>query len=74
MTRLMAQVQTEVFHSAVFYFEGCKHLFLSGVRDYIHVVDLSKGHIAALKKLKENCGCKVLERTFSNHLFKTLIS
>lgn len=30
-----------------------------GVRDYIHVVDLAKGHIAALKKLKENCGCKV---------------
>lgn len=32
---------------------------LLGVRDYIHVVDLAKGHIAALKKLKENCGCKV---------------
>lgn len=31
----------------------------TGVRDYIHVVDLAKGHIAALKKLKENCGCKV---------------
>ena len=31
----------------------------AGVRDYIHVVDLAKGHIAALKKLKENCGCKV---------------
>lgn len=30
-----------------------------GVRDYIHVVDLARGHIAALKKLKENCGCKV---------------
>uniref|UniRef100_A0A8C8DH06 UDP-glucose 4-epimerase n=1 Tax=Oncorhynchus tshawytscha TaxID=74940 RepID=A0A8C8DH06_ONCTS len=29
------------------------------VRDYIHVVDLAKGHIAALKKLKDNCGCKV---------------
>lgn len=29
------------------------------MRDYIHVVDLAKGHIAALKKLKENCGCKV---------------
>ena len=28
----------------------------TGVRDYIHVVDLAKGHIAALKKLKENCG------------------
>ncbi|XP_005988808.1 UDP-glucose 4-epimerase [Latimeria chalumnae] len=31
----------------------------TGVRDYIHVVDLAKGHIAALKKLKESCGCKV---------------
>ncbi|XP_075883657.1 UDP-glucose 4-epimerase-like isoform X1 [Nelusetta ayraudi] len=31
----------------------------TGVRDYIHVVDLAKGHIAALKKLKEGCGCKV---------------
>lgn len=30
-----------------------------GVRDYIHVVDLAKGHIAALKKLKEQCGCRV---------------
>lgn len=28
----------------------------TGVRDYIHVVDLAQGHIAALKKLKENCG------------------
>uniref|UniRef100_A0AAQ4NU95 UDP-glucose 4-epimerase n=1 Tax=Gasterosteus aculeatus aculeatus TaxID=481459 RepID=A0AAQ4NU95_GASAC len=28
----------------------------TGVRDYIHVVDLAKGHIAALKKLKDNCG------------------
>lgn len=31
----------------------------TGVRDYIHVVDLAKGHLAALRKLKENCGCKV---------------
>ncbi|XP_034015632.1 UDP-glucose 4-epimerase isoform X2 [Thalassophryne amazonica] len=31
----------------------------TGVRDYIHVVDLAKGHIAALKKLKDNCGCRV---------------
>ncbi|MDR1966170.1 MAG: UDP-glucose 4-epimerase GalE [Synergistaceae bacterium] len=28
----------------------------TGVRDYIHVVDLAKGHVAALKKLSENCG------------------
>lgn len=34
-------------------------MILSGVRDYIHVVDLAKGHIAALRKLKESCGCKV---------------
>ncbi|XP_049734205.1 UDP-glucose 4-epimerase isoform X2 [Elephas maximus indicus] len=31
----------------------------TGVRDYIHVVDLAKGHIAALRKLKEQCGCRV---------------
>ncbi|NWT18438.1 GALE epimerase, partial [Vireo altiloquus] len=38
----------------------CPHPHVpTGVRDYIHVVDLAKGHIAALKKLKENCGCKI---------------
>lgn len=31
----------------------------TGVRDYIHVVDLVKGHVAAIKKLKENCGLKI---------------
>lgn len=28
----------------------------TGVRDYIHVVDLAKGHVAALKKLDTDCG------------------
>ena len=28
----------------------------TGVRDYIHVVDLARGHIAALKKLETQCG------------------
>ena len=28
----------------------------TGVRDYIHVVDLAKGHVAALKKLDTRCG------------------
>jgi UDP-glucose 4-epimerase len=28
----------------------------TGVRDYIHVVDLALGHVAALKKLGTNCG------------------
>jgi UDP-glucose 4-epimerase len=28
----------------------------TGVRDYIHVVDLARGHVAALAKLKGNCG------------------
>ncbi len=28
----------------------------TGVRDYIHVVDLATGHVAALKKLAQNCG------------------
>ncbi len=29
----------------------------TGVRDYIHVVDLAKGHLCALAKLKEDPGC-----------------
>ena len=31
----------------------------TGVRDYIHVVDLAKGHVKALDKIKEKAGCKV---------------
>ena len=31
----------------------------TGVRDYIHVVDLAKGHVKALNKIKENCGLKI---------------
>ena len=29
------------------------------IRDYIHVVDLAKGHVKAVKKLEENAGLKV---------------
>jgi len=29
------------------------------IRDYIHVVDLAKGHICAVKKVTENCGLKI---------------
>jgi len=32
----------------------------TGVRDYIHVVDLAKGHVAALKKLDTKCGLFVV--------------
>jgi UDP-glucose 4-epimerase len=28
----------------------------TGVRDYIHVVDLARGHVAAMRKLAEGCG------------------
>jgi len=31
----------------------------TGVRDYIHVVDLAKGHVAAVKYTTENKGCEV---------------
>lgn len=31
----------------------------TGVRDYIHVVDLANGHVKALDKIKEDCGVKV---------------
>lgn len=31
----------------------------TGVRDYIHVVDLAKGHVAAVKYIMANPGCEV---------------
>lgn len=31
----------------------------TGVRDYIHVVDLAKGHVKAIKKLEKNSGVSV---------------
>jgi len=31
----------------------------TGVRDYIHVVDLAKGHVAALHKIEEKAGLKI---------------
>lgn len=31
----------------------------TGVRDYIHVVDLARGHVKAIDALKRNCGLKI---------------
>ena len=31
----------------------------TGVRDYIHVVDLARGHVKALDKIREDCGLEV---------------
>ena len=31
----------------------------TGVRDYIHVVDLALGHVKAVNKIKEKCGLKI---------------
>lgn len=31
----------------------------TGVRDYIHVVDLAVGHVKALNKIREKCGLKI---------------
>ncbi len=31
----------------------------TGVRDYIHVMDLAKGHVSALKQISAGCGVKV---------------
>ena len=32
----------------------------TGVRDYIHVVDLAKGHLAALSYIENNAGCEAV--------------
>ena len=34
----------------------------TGVRDYIHVVDLALGHVKALKKIEEKAGLKIYNR------------
>lgn len=31
----------------------------TGVRDYIHVVDLARGHVCALNAIKNNCGAEI---------------
>ena len=31
----------------------------TGVRDYVHVMDLAYGHVAALKRIRENCGVDI---------------
>lgn len=37
----------------------CWFLLFSGIRDYIHIVDLATGHLAALKKLEGGkAGCQ----------------
>lgn len=33
--------------------------FVTGIRDYIHVVDLARGHLSAMQKIDEDCGLKV---------------
>ncbi|RYR26059.1 hypothetical protein Ahy_B02g060212 isoform D [Arachis hypogaea] len=44
----------------IFSLENCEQSSLLEVRDYIHVVDLADGHIAALNKLEDpKIGCEV---------------
>ena len=31
----------------------------TGVRDYIHVVDLARGHVCALNAINNKCGCEI---------------
>lgn len=31
----------------------------TGIRDYIHVVNLAKGHVSTIKKMEENCGLEI---------------
>jgi UDP-glucose 4-epimerase len=40
----------------------------TGVRDYVHVMDLATGHVAALNKLeKQHLGLKVIYHIFSDY-------
>lgn len=45
----MADLQLSLIGNLLFIF----YLFI-GIRDYVHVMDLAEGHVAALKKLQSN--------------------
>lgn len=47
------------------------HFFLPiiGIRDYIHVVDLAKGHVSAVKYLSKFKGCKVVIAFIQHYTF-----
>lgn len=38
----------------------------TGIRDYIHVVDLAKGHLKALEALSRNCGLQIYNLSTGN--------
>ena len=42
----------------------------TGIRDWIHVVDLAIGHIAALNKIATNDGIKVFQSKIQQFLFE----
>lgn len=49
--------------------------YLAGVRDYLHITDLAKGHIAAMSKVKDSAGFKVnLVKSESESEFNTEIA
>jgi UDP-glucose 4-epimerase len=43
----------------------------TGVRDYIHIVDLAKGHVAAVDKISEISGEQVLPHSYTLSLSLT---
>lgn len=62
MTRLMGQVRkTSFLKISQLRSLSVNYLIGTGVRDYIHVVDLAKGHVAALEKLyTSKVGCEAV--------------
>ena len=44
----------------------------TGVRDYIHVVDLAKGHVKAVKKLEDNSGLSIYNLGTQTHTIQQL--
>ena len=52
----VAQVAVGKLESVGVFGDDCPTHDGTGVRDYIHVVDLARGHVCAIKKLQTNCG------------------
>jgi len=48
------------YHFAILFYHILNLAITKGVRDYIHVLDLADGHSAAVQKLEQSPGLKVV--------------
>lgn len=54
MINIIPQTELVFWYDFVRVFTAIEQTFITGVRDYIHVVDLTSDHVAALVKVEKH--------------------